>query len=87
MEAMAAGNIVLARFDTNLSGTIVNGKTGFFFTDDNSFVSQVEKIFSLTNEQREAIVKDAYQTVDTYSIDKFYDNIVRVYNRAIRKYW
>ena len=47
MEAMAAGKIVLARFDSNLTGTIVNGKTGFFFTDDASFVSQVEKIFSL----------------------------------------
>ena len=46
MEAMAAGRIVLARFDSNLTGTIVNGKTGFFFTDDSSFISQVEKIFS-----------------------------------------
>ena len=87
MEAMAAGKIVLARFDTNLSGTIVNGKTGFFFTDDNSFVSQVEKIFALTPEQKEAIINEAYQTADIYSIDKFYNNIVRVYNRAIRKYW
>ena len=87
MEAMAAGKIVLARFDTNLSGTIINGKTGFFFTDDHSFVSQVEKIFALTPEQKEAIINEAYQTADVYSIDKFYKNIVRVYNRAIRKYW
>ena len=87
MEAMAAGKIVLARFDSNLTGTIINGKTGFFFTDDASFVSQVEKIFSLTKEQRQAIVKEAYRIVDVYSIDKFYDNIMRVYKRAIRKYW
>ena len=45
MEAMAAGKIVLARFDSNLTGTIINGKTGFFFTDEASFVSQTEKIF------------------------------------------
>ena len=87
MEAMAASKIVLARFDSNLTGTIINGKTGFFFTDDNSFVSQVEKIFALTNEQKENIIKEAYQVADIYSIDKFYENIVRVYNRAIRKYW
>ena len=87
MEAMAAGKIVLARFDSNLTGTITNGKTGFFFTDDNSFVSQVEKIFALTNEQREAIIKEALQTVDIYSIDRFYENILRVYKRAIRKHW
>lgn len=87
MEAMAAGNIVLARFDSNLTGTIINGKTGFFFTDDNSFVSQVEKIFALSKEEKETIINEAYQTVDIYSIDKFYDNIMRVYKRAIRKQW
>ena len=87
MEAMAAGKIVLARFDSNLTGTIVNGKTGFFFTDDGSFVNQVEKILAMSKEQKDAIIKEAYRTVDTYSIDKFYENIVRVYKRAIRKYW
>ena len=87
MEAMAAGKIVLARFDSNLTGTIVNGKTGFFFTDDASFISQVEKIFDMSKEQREAIIKEAYRIADIYSIDKFYDNIMRVYKRAIRKYW
>ena len=87
MEAMAAGKIVLARFDSNLTGTIVNGKTGFFFTDDSSFVSQVEKILALSNEQKEAIVKEAYAKVDDYSIERFYENIVRVYKRAVRKHW
>ena len=87
MEAMAAGKIVLARFDSNLTGTIINGKTGFFFTDETSFVGQVEKIFALTKEQRNEIINEAYRIADIYSIDKFYENIVRVYKRAIRKYW
>ncbi|MBQ6730707.1 MAG: glycosyltransferase [Bacilli bacterium] len=87
MEAMAAGRIVLARFDSNLTGTIINGKTGFFFTDDNSFVSQVEKVFSLTKEQKNAIIQEAYRHADIYSLDKFYENIMRVYKRAIRKCW
>ena len=87
MEAMAAGRIVLARFDSNLTGTIVNGKTGFFFTDDSSFISQVEKIFSLTEEQKAAIIEEAYRYADAYSLDKFYENVVRVYKRAIRKHW
>ena len=87
MEAMAAGKIVLARFDSNLTGTIINGKTGFFFTDNASFVSQVERILSMSNEQKENIINEAYRVVDAYSIDKFYNNIVRVYKRAIRKYW
>ena len=87
MEAMAAGNIVLARFDHNLTGTIINGQTGFFFADDESFVNQVEHIFSMNEEEKQAILTNAYQTVDRYSIDNFYKNIMRVYNRAIRKHW
>ena len=87
MEAMAAGKLVLARFDHNLTGTIINNQTGFFFTDEESFVNQVEHIFSLSSEEKENILKNAYQIVDRYSIDNFYLNIMRVYNRAIRKYW
>ena len=41
----------------------------------------------MSKEQRDSIIKEAYHTVDMYSIDKFYDNIVRVYKRAIRKHW
>ena len=87
MEAMAAGKIVLARFDSNLTGTIINGKTGFFFTDESSFITQTEKILALTKSQKDEIVNEAYKVAEIYSIDKFYENIVRVYKRAIRKYW
>ena len=87
MEAMAAGKIVLARFDSNLTGTIINGKTGFFFTDENSFIAQTEKIFALSKSQKDEIINEAYKIAEIYSIDKFYENIVRVYKRAIRKYW
>lgn len=87
MEAMASGTIVLARFDSNLADTITDGQTGFFFTDEESFVEKVERILSLTKEGRQNVINNAYQTVDMYSIDKFYDNIMEVYYRALKKYW
>ena len=87
MEAMASGTLVLARFDSNLADTIMDGQTGFFFTDENSFVEKVERIFSLSEEGRKKIINQAFKTVDMYSIGKFYDNIMEVYNRALKKYW
>ena len=87
MEAMASGTLVLARFDSNLADTIMDGQTGFFFTDENSFVEKVERIFSLSEEGRKKIIDQAFKTVDMYSIGKFYDNIMEVYNRALKKYW
>ena len=87
MEAMASGTIVLARFDTNLADTITDGMTGFFFTDEDSFVDKVERILSFDKEERDFIVNNAYKTVDIYSIERFYENILEVYNRALKKYW
>ena len=87
MEAMASGTIVLARFDTNLADTITDGQTGFFFTDEDSFVEKVERIFSLSEEGRKKVIEQAYKTVDMYSIDKFYENIMEVYHRALKKFW
>lgn len=87
MEAMAAKDIVLARFDDNLSGTIIDGQTGYFFTDEESFIEKAERIFALTKEEREEIYKNALDIVDIYSIERFYENIIGVYKRAIKKYW
>lgn len=87
MEAMASGTIVLARFDSNLADTIMDGQTGFFFTDEDSFVEKAERIFALSEEERKLVINQAYKTVDTYSIEKFYDNIMEVYNRALKKLW
>ena len=87
MEAMSSGTIVLARYDDNLSETIIDGQTGFFFTDEDGFISKVERIFALNEIELQNIKNNAYSIVDMYSIDKFYNNIMEVYNRAVKKYW
>lgn len=87
MEAMASKCIVLARFDDNLSGTIIEGETGFFFTNEDSFVNKALEIMSLTKEQKEKIIDASLKIVDIYSMEKFYKNIMEVYYRAIRKNW
>ena len=87
MESMAAGTIVLARFDSQLAETIIDGQTGFFFTDENSLVEKMERVLSLSEESKQKIIEQAYQTVDMYSFDHFYENIMEVYNRALKKYW
>ena len=87
MEAMASGTIVLARFDANLADTIIDGETGYFFTDEEGFVNKAERILHSSKEERQEIIDAAYKTVDMYSIERFYNNIMEVYNRAIKKYW
>ena len=87
MEAMALQAIVVARFDDNLTNTIIDGETGFFFTDEQSYISKIEKILSLSKEETDKINENAWKIIDQYSMDKFYSNILEVYKRALRKYW
>lgn len=87
MEAMASGDIVLARMDDNLSGTIIDGETGFFFINEDNFVEKAYRIFMLKKEEKEQIKKNSLRIVEKYSIEKFYENIMEVYYRALRKFF
>lgn len=87
LEALAAQNMVLARFDDNLTGTIVDGENGFFFTDENSFIEKVDFIFNMSEEDKIKIQKNIKESIEKYSLDKFYYNIIDVYKNAVKKYW
>ena len=87
MEAMASRVVVLARFDTNLTGTIIDGVTGYLFMDETGFVLKAYKILTMEKEQLNKMKEQALALVDKYSIDKFYSNIMEVYIRAIKKRW
>ena len=86
-EAMAAGTIILARYDDNLTNVINDSRTGFFFTDESNFIDKLERILSLSKEERQTIINNGYEVVNQFSIEKFYENIMVVYERAIKKYW
>ena len=88
MESMAARCLVLVKDDETLVDLIDRDKNGFIFDNDDSFVEEVNHIFSLSEEEKEKVKKAAYKTVSTnFSLDKFYERIVEVYERAKRKKW
>ena len=87
MEAMASSLIVLARYDDNLAGTITDGKTGFFFYDEDDFKDRLAAIVGLNSAQRKAVLVGAKKALEPYSLEAFYKNVMEVYRRAIRKNW
>ena len=87
MEAMASGAIVLARFDDNLAGTIDDNETGFFFTDEISFVKKAYQIYRMSDKEKEQIRNNAYKNIEQYSIETFYENIMETYRRGVKSYW
>lgn len=87
LEAMASGSTVLARFDNNLADVIIEGHTGYFFSDVDSFINKVDLILSLDESKRNEVQNNVIKLLENYSIERFYENILGVYKRALRKYW
>jgi 1,2-diacylglycerol 3-alpha-glucosyltransferase len=87
-EAMAAKTIVLAKFDDNLTDVIKDGETGFFFKTQSNFSSKLKTIINISEEQKESLLMKAYQNdLDLFSLDKYYERMMNVYKKALRKYW
>ena len=87
MEAMASSTLVLCRFDENLASLITHQKTGFFVDRWDDIPSMLTTIFALNEEQKKMIIRQAITAVDYYSLDTFYENLKKVYIRALRQYW
>ena len=88
MESMAARCLVLVKEDETLVDLIDRDKNGFIFSNEDSFAEELNRIFSLSEDETEKVKKAAYKTISTnFSLDKFYERIVEVYERAKRKKW
>lgn len=87
-EAMASRLLVMARFDDNLVDAVIDGKTGFFFEDEESFIKQLMKIRALSDSEKETIISNAYKNnSEKFSMELFYERMLNVYNKALRKFW
>ena len=87
MEAMASYVPILCRFDNNLVGIIENNVTGFFFMEDEEFIEKLHFIMNLSTEKLNDIKLGAFKAIDKFSEKNFHDNIMIVYERAIRRNW
>lgn len=87
IEAMAGKLLVLCQYDDNLSDVIIDKNTGFFFYSEQECHEKIKYIISLSNEEKDKIVSNAFKSIEKYSTDTFYKRMKEVYLRAIRKCW
>lgn len=83
IEAMASGIPVLARYDKNLEGVIIDGENGYFFADKDDLV---EKILSLAETDLTLLSENAVNDAMQYSSENFYKKIMDVYQKALSKH-
>ncbi len=85
-EAMASKTIVLAKFDFNLMTYIKDGINGFLYDDTDSFVQKLDKILNISPLDKLDIINEASRTnASLFSQAGFYERIINVYEKAIRK--
>ncbi len=87
MEAMASSLVLFARYDDTLLGTIKDGSNGFFFIDEDDFARKLPSIVSLSGSRLQAIKDNALASIEPYSLERFYTNVMEVYGRAVKKGW
>ena len=87
MEAMESKRIVLCRYEENLASLIRHQQTGFIFADTDDFSHQLHTIFSLEDSKRQSMMIQIEEAVRPYALTTFYENLLGVYQRAIRQYW
>jgi len=83
IEAMASGLPVLARYDKNLDGVIVDGHNGYFFKDQQDLV---EKIIHMYHSDLTQLSTCARNDAQKYSSENFYQHILRTYEQALAKH-
>lgn len=87
MEAMASNLIVLSKKANYLNDIIIDGVSGFYFKSNKDFFDKLNIIMNLSKEEADKIRKVAKDKISIYSSEKFYENIMKVYKRAIRDRW
>lgn len=83
IEAMASGLPVLARYDKNLDGVIVDGQNGYFFKNQEDLV---QKIIQLSQSDLQQLSYQARNDAQKYSSENFYQKIIQTYELALSKH-
>lgn len=86
-EAIASKLLCLVRFDNELLDIIKDNETGFYFHNESDCAELIYKIINMSEDNLDLIKGNAISNIKEYSIDRYYQNILHVYERAIKENW
>lgn len=86
IEALASGLPLFARKDVVLEDLLLDGKTGWYFTDAHDLADRLEGFLSTSDEVLKQMSEAALEQVKPYSSETFYEKVLQVYHDAIDSY-
>lgn len=87
MEAMAAHLYVMARYDHNLLDVVKDGVTGYFFENEEEFSNKLYKEYELFKKGDTEMLEKAINGIEQYSIETFYNSIMKAYKHVLKVNW
>lgn len=85
IEALASGLCVFGRRDEVLEDLVEEGKTGYYFDDENELAQKMDAFFEKTKEEREAFRTSCVEKTLPYNTKLFAKNVLRVYEDVQQK--
>jgi 1,2-diacylglycerol 3-alpha-glucosyltransferase len=85
-EAIASNTLVIAKKDSNVEELIKEDVTGYLYQNVDELPDTIHKALSITPEQKETILKAANEkNNELFSRQAFYERMLHVYQKAIRR--
>lgn len=84
-EAMASGLPVVAKRDTSIAGTLIDGYNSYLFSADDRLADVLYNALTDKTKAR-AIVRNAYETVKPLSSKKYGETVEKLYERVIEQH-
>ena len=86
IEALASGLPLFARHDEVLEELLIDGKTGWYFEDEDDLPDQLRKLTGREEETVRKMRDDCVAHASGYSCEQFAESVEAVYRRAVKAY-
>ena len=85
IEALASGLPLFARHDDVVAELIDEGKTGWYFDNADELAAGVKNFAAMSKEELVGMRDDCIKKVEPYSNEVFYQRMIEVYERVVKK--
>ena len=82
IEALASSVPIVCRSDKALNASLIDGENGYSFADEKAFLNKIIPLID-NPELRRRMGAAAQKSVEKFSLDKFADNLLNVFNTVI----
>ncbi|MFV0254768.1 MAG: glycosyltransferase [Erysipelotrichaceae bacterium] len=87
IEALASSLVTFAADKDVVKDLVVEGKTGYYFTDESELAKKLIAYYNLAQKQKKVMENSCFEKTKQYSNEIFYQNIIETYQEVVDGYY